>query len=94
MERVGLQSDGELDAGGEGLPELPPGRHDVGDDDGAAIGGGDAEGERLAGEPCERLPVGALVLGHGHLVRGATPFTHTAFTDPLPATLVMSTSTK
>ena len=76
MERVGSPSDGELDNGGEGLPELPPGRHDVGDDDGAAVGGGDAEGERLAGEPRERLPVGAPVPGHGHPVRGAPLHPH------------------
>ena len=42
------RSVGELDAGGEGLPELPPCRHDVGDDDGLAVGVGDPEGERLA----------------------------------------------
>jgi hypothetical protein len=74
--KVSRASVGELDAGGERLPELPPGRHDVGDDDGAAVRGGDPEGERLAGEPRERLPIGAPVPGHGHPVRGAPLHPH------------------
>lgn len=48
----------------EGLAELPPGGRDVVAGDGAAVAGGDLEGEALAVEVRVALPVLAPVLGH------------------------------
>jgi hypothetical protein len=54
----------ELLGGGERLAELPPRRRDVLEQYVLAAGGGDAEAERLAGEPGERLPIGPPVARH------------------------------
>jgi hypothetical protein len=48
-----------------GLAELPAGRRDVVAGDGAAVAGGDLEGEALAVEERVALPVLAPVAGHG-----------------------------
>ncbi|URE17110.1 hypothetical protein MUK42_03921 [Musa troglodytarum] len=53
----------------EGLAELPAGGRDVEAGDGAAVAGGDAEGEALAVEVGVALPVLAPVAGH-HLPPG------------------------
>jgi hypothetical protein len=47
-----------------GLSELPPGRRGVHAGDGAAVAGGDLEGEALAVEERVALPVLAPVAGH------------------------------
>jgi hypothetical protein len=63
-----LWSVGELQVACERHAEHPVGRHDVLEDDGLPAAGRDTEGERLAGDPGERLPVGAPVPAHGHPV--------------------------
>ena len=48
----------------EGLPELPPGRHDVVASESPPIACGDLEGEALSIKVCIALPVLAPVLRH------------------------------
>jgi hypothetical protein len=55
----------------EGLAEGPAAGGSVGGDHGAAVAGGDAEGEGLAVEERVALPVLAPVAGHGLPPRGA-----------------------
>ena len=51
----------EVVVGDEGHAERPPRRHDVVEVERLAAGGGDGEGELLAGERRVALPVGAPV---------------------------------
>jgi hypothetical protein len=51
----------EIIAVGEGLAELPAGAGDVVELEELAVGGGDPEGDALAGEVAVGLPVGAPV---------------------------------
>ena len=66
-------SEAELQVAGERLAEPPAGRHDVGEDDGLAVGDGDPEGQPLAVEVGEGVPVGSPVARHGHPVRRPGP---------------------
>ncbi|KAB8086774.1 hypothetical protein EE612_010298, partial [Oryza sativa] len=59
----------ELYVARERLAEPPSGANDVGEDERLAIGDGDPEGEALAGEVGQRVPLGAPVVRHGHPVR-------------------------
>ena len=58
------QNSGELQAAGEGLPESPAGRNDVGEDEGLPVAGRDAERERLAIQVSIGLPVCSPVPRH------------------------------
>ena len=74
-------------AAGECLAEGPSGGRDVVGDNGAAVAGGDPEGERLPVEARAALPVLAPVPGHAPPPRppGAAPHGHRNGTDELKA---------